>query len=336
MSRSTDPLVSICIPTRNRAHLVGTAIRSALEQTYSNLRVIVVDNCSTDGTVELLEQFRAQAPDRFRYVVNPADLGMQGNFTRCFELAEGKYFKILCSDDRAYPTLVEKQVAALESHPSAAVATARRRRLSDSLLFRLYDPILKMRPGLWRGRDAVRYTFRVSNMIGGSAQLMMRLDAFRSVGRYRDDPVVGNMFDVEPLLRLLANGWDLYVSDEVLCDYNSHVSSYTTATLTDPAIQEYFFAFREEQTRDPLYAPCLRLPRDFEVSKRNSVLLLLVAGFAATFPTRDRQRAVRLFDYVIGHYPALWLRALRRALEMSYYLPGGRAGQRPIAPGIVM
>ncbi len=336
MSRSTEPLVSICIPTRNRAHLVGAAIRSALEQTYSNLRVVVVDNCSSDGTAELLENFRRQSPERFAYVINPTDVGMQGNFTRCAELAEGKYFKILCSDDRAYPTLVEKQVAALEAHPSVVVATARRRRLSGSLLFRLYDPLLKMRSGLWRGKDAVRYIFRVSNMIGGSAQLMMRLDAFRPVGRYRDDPVVGNMFDIEPLLRLLAGGWDLYVSDEILCDYNSHLSSYTTATLTDPAIQEYFFAFREEQARDPLYAPCLRLPRDLEVSKRNSVSLLLLAGFAATFPTRDRPRAARLFDYVIGHYPALWLRALRRALEMSYYLPGGRAGQKPIAPGMVV
>jgi glycosyltransferase involved in cell wall biosynthesis len=323
---SEKPLVTICIPTRNRAHMLETAIRSALDQTYCNARVLVVDNCSGDGTVELLERFRCAAPERFRFVVNPSNIGVQANFARCAELAEGKYFKILCSDDCAHTTLVEKQVAVLEAHPNVAVATARRRRLTDSFLFRLYDPVLKMRAGLWRGPEAARYVFRVSNMIGGPVQLLIRLDAFRSVGRVRSDPVVGNSFDIEPVLRLLAGGWNLYVMDEVLCEYNSHFSSYTTATLTDPAVQEYFFAFREEQARDPIYAECLRLPGDLETSKRNAALLLMIAAFAATFPTRDRQQADRLFDYVLGKSKARSVRVMRRVLDLALRLPRRQRG----------
>ena len=302
--------------------MVGTAIRSALDQTYRHLRVLVIDNCSRDDTVALLEGFRREAPERFRFVVNASNLGVHANIARCVELAEGKYFKILCSDDRAHATLIERQVAILEALPNVAVVTARRRRLTDSLLFRLYDPLLKMRNGLWRGPEAVRRIFRVSNMMGGSAQLLMRLDAFRSIGRIRNDPVVGNMFDVEPLLRLLAGGWDLYVMDEILCDYNSQISSYTTKTLTDPAVQEYFFAFREEQAHDPLYAPCLRLPGDLEASRRNAVLLLMLAGFAGTFPGRDRQRAARLFDHLQGKCNTPFIRALRLALELGLRFPG--------------
>ncbi|HVN84171.1 MAG TPA: glycosyltransferase family 2 protein [Candidatus Binatia bacterium] len=331
MTRSDKPLVSICIPTYNRANVVGTAIRSALDQTYPNVQVIVSDNCSTDGTVELLERFRREAPDRFRFVVNDSNLGMHANYSRCTELAEGKYFKIICSDDRAYSTMVERQVEALETHPTAAVATARRRRLSDSLLFRLYDPLLKMRAGLWNGREAVRYTFRLTNMIGGSAQLLMRVDAFRLVGRIRNDPVVGNMFDVEPFLRLFASGWDLYVNDEILCDYNSYTSSYTRATLSDPAVQDYFFAFREEQARDPLYAQCLRLPDDLRVSKRNAALLLMIAGFAATFPQRDRQQAKILFDYLVRKGESRWPRVLRAVLSLMLRMPGGVATAPPLA-----
>jgi glycosyltransferase involved in cell wall biosynthesis len=309
--------------------MVGTAIRSALDQTYSNTRVLVIDNCSRDDTVALLEGFQREAPDRFRFFVNPSNIGPHANFARCAELADGKYFKILCSDDRAYPTLVEQQVAILEAHPSAVVVTARRRRLTDSLLFRLYDPLLKMRPGLWRGSEAVRFIFRLSNMMGGSAQLLMQLEAFRSIGRIRNDPIVGNMYDVEPLLRLLASGWDLYVMQETLCDYNSQVSSYTTKTLTDPAVQEYFFAFREEQARDPLYAACLHLPEDLEVSKRNAVLLLMIGGFAATFAKRDRQQAARLFDYLEGKCSTLSTRTLRLLLDLGLRLPGGRTREPP-------
>ncbi len=200
--------------------------------------------------------------------------------------------------------------------------------IHSSLLLRLYDPVLKMRAGLWRGPDAVRYVFRVSNMMDGSAQLLMRLDAFRSVGRVRNDPVVGNMFDVEPLLRLLAGGWDLYVMNDVLCDYNSQASSYTTKTLTDPAVQEYFFAFREEQARDPLYASCLHLPDDLRISKRNAALLLMIAGFAVTFPKRDRQEAGRLFDYLQGKCNTASIRALRLLLDLGLHLPGGRGPEK--------
>lgn len=325
VSSAQAPLVTICIPTYNRADLLGSAIRSALAQTYQNLRVVVVDNCSTDATVALLEEFQREAPERFRFVVNDSNVGMQGNFERCGELAEGKYFKIVCSDDYAYPTLVAKQVAALEAHPRVAVATARRRRLSDSALFRLYDPLLKMRGGLCPGAAAVRFVFRRSNMIGGSAQLLMRLEAYRTVGRIRNDPVVGSMFDIEPMLRLLASGWDLFVVDEVLCDYNSHSSSYTRATLSDPQVQDFFFAFREEQARDPLYARCLRLPDDLVASRRNAALLLMIAGFAATFPGRDRQLATRLFDYLQEKCNIGVVRALRTVLDLGLRLPGGRA-----------
>jgi hypothetical protein len=116
--------------------------------------------------------------------------------------------------------------------------------------------------------------------------------------------------------------------DDVLCDYNSQVSSYTTKTLTDPAVQEYFFAFREEQASDPLYAPCLRLPDDLQTSKRNAVLLLMIAGFAATFPKRDRQQAARLFGYLQGKYNTPSIRALRLVLELGLRLPGRQAPEQ--------
>lgn len=324
---SASPRVTIAIPTYQRADLLAAAVRSALAQQYENLLVLVVDNASSDSTSEICARLAAEAGPRFRWVRNERNLGMHGNFQRCADLAEGKYFKILCSDDRAHPELVARQVAVLEAHPTAVAAAARRRRVTASLAFRLYDPLLRMRPGLWRGADAVRYVFRVSNMIGGPAQVLTRLDAWRTVGRFRTDAVVGNMFDLEPLLRLLAGGHDLYVMGETLCDYNSEVTSFTTATLTDPRVQEFLFAFREEQARDPLYAACLELPGDLEVSRRNAALLLLLAGAVATLPRRERERARRLFDFVAQRHPALWVKAAREALLAALALPGGRASR---------
>lgn len=320
---SSRPLVSICIPTYNRAAMVEAAIRSALAQTYEHVRVVVIDNHSTDGTVKLLEYFQSAHPDRFRFVVNDENIGLHGNFQRCVDLAEGPYFKILCSDDVAYPTLVEKQVNVLESHPSVVAVTARRRRRTDNLLFRLYDPVLQMHAGLWKGGDAVRYVFRVANLIGGPVQVLARTKAYRSVPLRRDD-VVGNMFDVMPVLRLLAEGHDLYVLDEVLCDYNSQPSSYGAKTLADPAVQDYYFALREEQARDPAFAAHLRLPADLEASRRNAALILLLAGFSSTFPSRDRETARSFFDYLERRSGLSLLRVLRWPMELAYRIPSRR------------
>ena len=53
----TEPLVSICIPTYNRANIIKKAIDSALSQTYKNIEVIVVDNASTDNTDEIVASY---------------------------------------------------------------------------------------------------------------------------------------------------------------------------------------------------------------------------------------------------------------------------------------
>src|SRR5690349_12015913 len=137
---AAQPLVTIAIPTFNRASDVRGAIASALAQTEQSLEVLVVDNASTDGTEAVLAEFSARFPNRFRAIRNERNLWMQGNFTRCVMEARGKYLKIWCSDDRGHPTLVEKQVRVLEREPSVVACTVRRRRATPSVLFRFYDP----------------------------------------------------------------------------------------------------------------------------------------------------------------------------------------------------
>jgi len=112
-----SPLVSICIPTYNRAGMVGDAIRSALAQTCRNIEVLVVDNASTDGTAEVVASFH---DPRLRYVRNGRNLGLFGNFNRCIELAQGKYLHILHSDDTVPPEFIRTCVRFLEEHPEVA------------------------------------------------------------------------------------------------------------------------------------------------------------------------------------------------------------------------
>lgn len=110
-THSSDPLVTIIIPSFNRAHIITTAVKSALDQTYQNIEVIVVDDGSSDNTEEIL---RTAFPNdlRLRYYRHFPNRG--GNYARNrgIDLARGEYVTFLDSDDTYLPTKVEKQVAA--------------------------------------------------------------------------------------------------------------------------------------------------------------------------------------------------------------------------------
>lgn len=106
--------VCICIPTFNAANTIVETLNSLLSQTYKNINFIVVDNCSTDDTVNLVNTFDDK---RLTIVKNSHNLGGEGNFTKCIELAHGRYAAIYHADDIYEPTIVEEQVKFLNSYP---------------------------------------------------------------------------------------------------------------------------------------------------------------------------------------------------------------------------
>ena len=110
-----NPLVSICIPTYNRADMVGKAIESALDQTYQNIEVIVVDNASTDNTEEIVASYD---DPRLKYFGNDENVGIFGNFNRCIDLYNGDFLHILHSDDFISLDFTEKCVDFFETHPN--------------------------------------------------------------------------------------------------------------------------------------------------------------------------------------------------------------------------
>src|SRR5690554_597358 len=94
------PLVSIIVPTYNRAHLIGETLDSVLAQTYANWECIVVDDGSTDGTEELLHAYIAKDV-RFQYHKRPAEYIKGANSCRHigFLEAKGKFVNWFDSDD---------------------------------------------------------------------------------------------------------------------------------------------------------------------------------------------------------------------------------------------
>lgn len=114
MSERESPLVCICIPTYNAAETITETLNSILNQSYTSLIIKVVDNASTDET---LSQVAAFKDSRIQVIRNATNLGGEGNFNRCIELAEGKYTAIYHADDLYHQDIVSRQVQRLEREP---------------------------------------------------------------------------------------------------------------------------------------------------------------------------------------------------------------------------
>ncbi len=107
----SKPLISIIIPTYNRAHLLGETLSSISKQTYTNWECIVVDDGSSDGTAKLLAAY-CENDKRFQYHHRPKDMPKGANACRNygFELSEGEYVNWFDDDDVMLELFLEEKV----------------------------------------------------------------------------------------------------------------------------------------------------------------------------------------------------------------------------------
>jgi FkbM family methyltransferase len=114
------PLVSIVLPTYNGSRYLNDAISSCLNQTYRNLELIVVDDCSTDGTPEILQE-RAAQDARIRVVTHATNKKLPAALNSGFAQARGKYLTWTSDDNLYQPHAIGSMVSALTAQPDAAV-----------------------------------------------------------------------------------------------------------------------------------------------------------------------------------------------------------------------
>lgn len=108
-------MVSILIPVYNREALIEETVHSALNQTYKDIEIIIVDNKSTDATWDVLTRLAA-ANNKIKIFQNTENIGPVKNWMRCINEASGEYAKILWSDDLIAPTFIERTLPFLEKN----------------------------------------------------------------------------------------------------------------------------------------------------------------------------------------------------------------------------
>ena len=200
--------------------MVLRAVASALAQDVPNLDVLVVDNCSTDGTWEALQ---AIDDPRVRLVRNDTNVGLFGNFNRCLQLATGEYLRFLCSDDVLATDCLRHEIADMQANATAALLSSAARRLTPAgeVLGTHADHFPS---GLYPGTKAVagilwfrgEYGYNPLNYPSG---ILLRTAAAREAGKF--DETMRVAADLDFFFRVLQLG-DLVVVDRHGCDLTIH------------------------------------------------------------------------------------------------------------------
>lgn len=102
-----EELVSIIMPSYNTANYIKLTIESVLKQTYQNWELLIVDDCSTDNTDNIVAQYNDK---RIIYMKNKKNCGAAVSRNRALKVARGKWIAFLDSDDLWYPTKLEEQI----------------------------------------------------------------------------------------------------------------------------------------------------------------------------------------------------------------------------------
>ncbi|CAN5338695.1 glycosyltransferase [soil metagenome] len=117
------PLVSIAVLNFNYAKFVTKALDSAANQIYPNIEILIVDDQSTDDSVEVIQNWIRNYKGNFSvsFVINDKNLGLSGSCNVILKNVKGKYFQLLDADDVLFPSKISKQVEIIERSKDIAV-----------------------------------------------------------------------------------------------------------------------------------------------------------------------------------------------------------------------
>lgn len=238
-----NDLVSVCIPVYNGEHYLGDCLAAVAAQTHTNLDILVVDDGSKDGSVELVKQF-AQRDKRVRLIVNEQNLGLVGNWIKCIEEAKGSWVKFMFQDDTMVPGCVEKMLSSCIQHLVNMAICSREfiieENTSDYLkefftkhVIKLEDTFpkeIKLKPSRIAefGSDKL-----FKNFIGEPIVLLFNKQVVKAVGTYNRE--LSQMVDYEFALRACLHD-DVVFIPEKLVTFRTHSDSASNAnsvTTTD-------------------------------------------------------------------------------------------------------
>lgn len=116
-----NPIVTVLLPVYNAERYIALAIESILKQSFRDFELLIINDGSTDSSIEIIRSFK---DERIRLVTNETNLKLIATLNKGIQLARGRYIARMDADDISLPDRLQKQVDFMESHPNVGVCGA--------------------------------------------------------------------------------------------------------------------------------------------------------------------------------------------------------------------
>ncbi len=243
-TRADSLTASVVIPAYNCADVLERAIDSAVEQTIDDIEIIVVDDASEDGTVDVVTEYSDPRITLLRHDENRGGAAARNTGIR---EASGKYLAFLDADDKWHPPKLHKQISKLEARSYQWVASYTDYRTFGGENNRLLSRILALIPSGGKslpkegGEEVIPSVFLRVVQHGGATSLLAERAIVESIDGF--DESFDRYQDIEFLIRLLKHGKVAYIDEEL---FTKEISRAPSASVGEAAQRKLFEKFSDE------------------------------------------------------------------------------------------
>jgi glycosyltransferase involved in cell wall biosynthesis len=213
--------ISIIIPAYNVAAYVRTAVQSALDQTWRDLEVIVVNDGSTDDTKEILDALQEERQDDRLKIIDKPNGGLASARNAGIRAATGKYIGLLDADDVWEKTKAEKHILLMDSDPGIGLTYSHSRCIDEQDRPKGMLISIHREPKL---HDLIR-----RNYIGNGSSPVIRRESFECAGLFNEKMMGCGVEDYEMWCRIAHTGYRIVLVPEPLTIYRLRETSMSNS-----------------------------------------------------------------------------------------------------------
>ena len=240
------PKLSVLMPTYNYGQYIEQAINSLLKQDFSDIEIIISDDCSTDNSKEIIKNL-AKNNAKIKPFFQGSNLGMVANWNWCLEQAEGDYIIYLFADDFLRSTDALSRLISPLTIDARVSISASARMIVDKNGAPMFVARDLRRPGIYSGEEIVRRCCeQVCNLVGEPSAVMFR----KSAAVRGFDTTYRQLVDLEMWLHL-ANQGKVYFTDEPLVAFRRHEQQQTALNASNPQTQTEMIRIVQEYLPKP-------------------------------------------------------------------------------------
>ena len=216
---NTEPKISLIMSVYNGEDYLSEAIESVLNQTFKEFELIVINDCSTDSTSQILDKYE-KLDNRVKVHTNEVNLRLPSSLNKAISYAQGKYIARMDADDICLPQRLEKQYHFMEKNPHISLSSCRFMTLKNGV-------VSSGGCGGKNDTDSIKALLLVTNPILHPG-IIAKADVIRELGYDKNFTCTE---DMELWTRFIIAGYEVQIMSEYLMIYRLHDKQITETTL---------------------------------------------------------------------------------------------------------